>query len=306
MNGDSNLCINCPHLCGARREENDLGICNSDRNYNISSIVIHHGEEPVISGTKGICNIFFSHCNLQCIYCQNYQISRNVEKNFPIRLEELTDKIISILDTGVPSVGFVSPSHMADQVMDIIDSLHASGRKPIYVWNTNGYDRVRTLRIFENKIDVFLPDFKYSNAVLGMTLSGIKDYPEKALKAIREMVRQRGTSVTLNDDGLVESGVIIRHLILPGHVENSKACLKLIAEEISPSVNISLMSQYHPVPGLSRFPELQRTITREEYEEVLDEYYRLGFYRGWTQELESESIYNPDFLRKDPFEYRYE
>ncbi len=301
MKSSAGLCVSCPHLCGARREEGNFGICNSDRNYNISSVVVHHGEEPVISGTKGICNIFFSHCNLQCIYCQNYQISRNDGLNIPLSLEELTGKIISSLDSGVQSLGFVSPSHMADQVTDIIESLEKAGRKPVFVWNSNGYDRVKTLKTFEDKIDVYLPDFKYSDAGLGFTLSGVKDYPQNAIKAIREMVRQKGTSIMLNDEGIIESGVIIRHLILPGYVENSLNCLKLIAEEISTSVNISLMSQYHPVPGLSGHPALQRPITRAEYEEVLEEYYRLGFYRGWTQEMESESVYNPDFLRPDPF-----
>lgn len=191
---------------------------------------------------------------------------------------------------------------MAAQVKEIIHAIHATGRKPVYIWNSNGYDRIQTLRSVENLIDVYLPDFKYAETQLGYSLSGVRDYPQTALKAIKEMVRQKGTSLTLNDDGTVASGVIIRHLVLPGHVDNSKACLRLIAEEISPALTISLMSQYHPVPGIKGHPELTRTLTRIEYDEVLEEYYRLGFFRGWTQELISESYYNPDFQRESPFQ----
>ena len=215
--------------------------------------------------------------------------------------QQVIEKITGFLDQGVSSIGFVSPTHMAEQVRQIIAAVNLSGKKPVYVWNSNGFDRVKILETFENTIDVYLPDFKYADTQLGRVLSGVDDYPEKALKAIREMVRQKGTSITLNDDGTIESGVIIRHLILPGHVENSKQCLRLLAEEISPSLFISLMSQYHPVPGIKGHPELNRTLIQEEYEEVLEEYYRLGFYRGWTQELVSEATYNPDFYSEKPF-----
>jgi putative pyruvate formate lyase activating enzyme len=255
----------------------------------------------VISGTKGICNIFFFHCNLQCIYCQNFQISRNKVETFHRDLQSVLKTINGFLDQGVPSVGFVSPSHMAGQVREIIEGIRQHGRKPVYVWNSNGYDRVKTLQSFEDQIDVYLPDFKYADAGLGAAFSGVDNYPEIAVKAIKEMVRQKGTSIVLNDDGIIETGVIVRHLILPGHVENSKDCLRILAEEVSPAVYVSLMSQYHPVPGIKGHPELNRTLTHDEYKEVLEEYYRLGFYRGWTQELISEATYNPDFSSENPF-----
>jgi putative pyruvate formate lyase activating enzyme len=191
---------------------------------------------------------------------------------------------------------------MVDQVKNIIQSINSTRRRPVYVWNTNGYDGVKTLRTLEGLIDVYLPDYKYADAELGMLLSGVEDYPQIAINAIKEMVRQRGTSISLNDKGVIESGVIIRHLILPGHVENSKQCLQMIADELSTSVHISLMSQYHPVPGILNHPELNRSISVDEYKEVIEEFEQLGFYRGWTQELESESNYNPDFGRDHPFE----
>ena len=208
FNNHNTLCVNCPRLCGASREEGDYGDCNSGNEFNISSIFVHHGEEPVISGTKGICNIFFSHCNLQCIYCQNYQISRNELKTIPLDLDTIVERIIGFLDQGVPSVGFVSPTHMAEQVKTIIEAVNQTGRRPVYVWNSNGYDRVKTLQSFENDIDVYLPDFKYADADLGYSLSGVENYPEIAVKAICEMVHQKGTSITLSDEGTIESGII--------------------------------------------------------------------------------------------------
>ena len=297
------LCVNCPRLCGASREPGNYGVCNTGNEFSIASITAHFGEEPVISGRRGICNIFFSHCNLQCIYCQNYQISRNDEYGTAWELEDIIRKITGLLDSGITSVGFVSPTHMTGQVMEIINALGKEGRKPAYVWNSNGYDRVRILKELEDVIDVYLPDFKYADAELGASLSGVDDYPVSALKAIKEMVRQKGTSLIMNDDGTVASGVIIRHLVLPGHVENSKASLRLIAEEISPAVTVSLMSQYHPIPGIKGHPELNRTLTQDEYEEVLDKYYGLGFFRGWTQDLASGSTLNPDFEKEDPFAF---
>ena len=192
---------------------------------------------------------------------------------------------------------------MVDQVKDIISMINNTGRKPVYVWNTSAYDHVKTLRSLEGIIDVYLPDFKYADPELGKTLSDVEDYPRRAILALKEMYRQKGSSIILNHEDTIEFGMIIRHLILPGYVENSKACLRIISEELSPSVHISLMSQYHPIPEVMDHPQLGRTISPDEYREVVDEFDRLGFYRGWVQELESESFYNPDFNEVHPFEY---
>lgn len=172
----------------------------------------------------------------------------------------------------------------------------------MYVMNTNAYDRVEVIESLEDMIDVYLPDFKYADGAISMEYSGAGNYPEIGVRALREMYRQRGSNLILDDQGTVLKGLIVRHLILPGHTDNSIACLKTIAEELSPSVHVSLMSQYQPTGPVKGHPTLRRTISREEYEEVVEEFYRLGFYRGWIQELGSAQNYLPDFSREHPFQ----
>ncbi len=296
-------CTCCPRHCHAKRNTTELGYCRTDSGFNISSIVPHRGEEPVISGEHGICNVFFAHCNMQCLYCQNYQISRNGQhdpsKN--MELADVVEKIEAILQQSGKCVGFVSASHCIPQMRVIINALESRGRKPTYVFNTNAYDKWQTIKSLENVIDVYLPDLKYMDSELARQYSDTPDYPEIAMSALREMYRQKGSNIVLKDDGIIESGLIIRHLILPGHVENSKQCLKFIAEEISPSVHVSLMAQYYPTPVVANHPELGRCLDQEEYDEVLEEFYRLGFYQGWVQELESQQCYRPDFERSEVF-----
>ncbi len=247
--------------------------------------------------------MFFTRCNLQCIYCQNYQISRNQGKivSYPLSLGQVIEKIISVLDTGIDMLGFVSPSHCIVQMKSIIAELHRLERHPVIVMNTNAYDRVETLGELEGLVDVWLPDFKYMDPGLSKDYSDALDYPEIAAKSIREMYRQKGAALYCNDEGLAESGLIIRHLILPGHIENSLQVLRYIAEEISASVHISLMSQYYPPEPAADHPIIGRTLRADEYERVREEAELLGFHRGWMQEPESSSLYRPDFVREHPF-----
>jgi len=299
-----NHCILCPRHCGADRYSDKLGYCKTDAGFHIGSVTVHKGEEPVISGKMGICNIFFSRCNLQCIYCQNYQISRNKGKiiDYNYSLNDLTEKIISVLDTGVRIVGFVSPSHCIAQMKMIINALRQRGKRPVIVMNTNAYDNSETLHILEGMIDIYLPDFKYMDSRLSKNYSDVSDYPDIALKAIREMYRQKGSILRYDDEGQAESGLIIRHLILPGHVENSLAVLRAIAEELSTSVHISLMSQYYPPEPVKDHHVIGRRLNKDEYKRVVNEMESLGFYNGWIQELESSSSYVPDFVKEHPFE----
>lgn len=296
-------CSLCPRDCHADRRSDRLGYCQSGTGYSVSSIFAHMGEEPILSGTRGICNIFFTHCNLQCIYCQNYQISRNrgpAAEDFT-QLKDIIVKIERLLDRGAHGVGFVSPSHFIPQMQVIMNVLGARGREPVYVFNTNGYDRTETIRELEGRMHVYLPDLKYLDDYLAKEYSDVPRYSEVATAALREMYRQKGSNIFLTDDGTIESGMIIRHLVLPGHVENSKAVLRFIAEELSPSVHVSLMSQYYPTHHVVDHPKLGRSLREDEYGEVLEEFERLGFYRGWVQELSSSSHYRPDFLRETPF-----
>ncbi|MCK4394368.1 radical SAM protein [Candidatus Bipolaricaulota bacterium] len=299
-------CTLCPRVCHADRSTSELGYCQSGVGYSIGSICLHHGEEPILSGKNGICNVFFTRCNMQCRFCQNYQISRN---NGPIHEQRLTlagvvDQIERILDRGATSVGFVSPSHFIPQMMAIIASLEQRGRKATFVMNTNAYDKVETLAMLGGAIDVYLPDLKYMDERLALEYSDAPNYPQVATRALTEMFRQKGAKIELDENDTIRCGLIIRHLVLPGQVKNSIQCLRFIAEELSPNVHLSLMAQYHPIPAVSSHPTLSRTLRQEEYEEVLCEMDRLGFNRGFIQSLESPLVYLPDFSHPHPFEAR--
>ncbi len=296
-------CTLCPRECGIDRFEGGSGYCGTDGGFNIASVCVHRGEEPVISGSNGICNIFFRGCNLRCIYCQNHEISRVTfddrrEPDLAVIIEQVTE----ILEQGVTAVGFVSPSHVVPQVKVIIEALHTKGYDPVIVYNTNSYDKVDTIGSLEGMIDVYLPDIKYVTPHISAEYSDASDYPAVALKAVKEMYYQKGSTLRTDDRGRAESGLLIRHLVLPGHSEESKLVLKTIAEEISTGVTISLMSQYHPTPQVINHSTLGRSLCREEYESVVETMEDLGFRNGWTQDMDSYLNYRPDFSRDHPFE----
>jgi putative pyruvate formate lyase activating enzyme len=217
-------------------------------------------------------------------------------------LDEAVSAAARLLDGGAGAVGFVSPSHMIDRMREIVDGLRARGYRPTIVMNTNAYDKAEMIEALADIIDVYLPDFKYMDHSLALELSGAWNYPEVARAALREMHRQKGTNLVLKDDGTAASGLVVRHLIIPGHVENTKSVLRAIAEDLSTSVHVSLMSQYYPPPPVARHPWLGRTISRAEHDEVIDELERLGFERGWVQEFDSQETYRPDFTKPHPFE----
>jgi putative pyruvate formate lyase activating enzyme len=213
----------------------------------------------------------------------------------------IVKRVKGLLETGCESVGFVSPTHYIPHVNAIIEGLHAEGIYPVTVYNTNGYERPEMLRLLEEKIDVYLPDFKYVDAETAARYTGAYDYPEVIKLSLREMFRQKGSSVILSDTGVAMKGLIIRHLVLPGHVNESKRILRWIAEELSQRVHISLLAQYNPPEGIECPPPLDRRLTREEYDSVVEEMESLGFCNGWTQELGSSQDYNPDFGKSQPF-----
>ncbi len=296
-------CTLCPRECGVDRFKGGTGFCRTDAGFNIASVCIHRGEEPSISGEKGICNIFFEGCNLRCVYCQNHEISRpSAGDTSSMDPEMLLDRIAEILSGGINTVGFVTPSHVVPQVKAIIRGLHSRGLKPVTVYNTSSYDKAETLKSLSGLIDVYLPDFKYVTASLSGDYSEASDYPEVAIKALREMYYQKGSVLRTDDDGRAESGMIIRHLVLPGHVEESIRVLEVIADRLSPGVHLSLMSQYHPSQAVMNHPVLGHPLRPEEYEEVVAAMHRLGFRNGWVQEMDSNVNYRPDFSKEHPFE----
>ncbi|MDZ7740697.1 MAG: 4Fe-4S cluster-binding domain-containing protein [Bacteroidota bacterium] len=302
---DLSPCNMCPKNCNADRLNGEPGYCKSGKDFNISSICIHRGEEPAISGRRGICNIFFTHCNLQCKYCQNHQISFNSLKHTAAKmtLPEILSAITHILDQGIKAVGFVSPSHVIPQMKVIIKGLKLLGYDPIFVYNSNGYDKVEELRKLEGLIQVYLPDFKYMDEKLAWEYSDAENYPRTALNAIKEMYRQVGSALHVNEDGQAERGMIIRHLVLPGHADNSIRVLQEIADKISPNINISLMSQYYPTYHVAGHQFLGQTLKRNEYNLVVDVMEHLEMQKGWIQDMDSYENYRPDFEKKEnPFD----
>lgn len=293
-------CTLCPRNCEVNRIKGEMGYCRAGSGLHISSICLHRGEEPVFS-EKGICNVFFAHCNLRCLYCQNAQISRNDSRLPEMEMDEAAARIRAILGEGARCVGFVSPSHCLPQTRALMEAVNNTGPRPVYVMNTNCYDRVEAIESFDGLMDVYLPDLKYMDEGLATRYSGAANYPEVAMRALREMHRQKGSNLILDEEGVIRSGLIARHLILPGQAENAKRVLHAIAEELSPSVHVSLMAQYYPTEAVRDHPELGRSITRAEYDEVLEEFYRLGFHRGFVQDLGSGEILRPDFGKDDPF-----
>lgn len=280
------------------------GYCKSGIQPGIASVCVHRGEEPPVDGCNGIVNVFFSHCNLQCEFCQNKQISNN--NTFVHHHQSLSESISSITDLfekhRISSVGFVSPSHHIREVIAIVEELRLRGWNPTVVYNTNSYDTVDSLRLLESFVDVYLPDFKYSDEQIAKELSGVSDYPLVALRAIKEMYRQKGNQLLINEQGYAEKGLIIRHLVLPGYSQNSKNVLSLIADEISMNVHVSLMSQYNPQYYTGNTKCLTGRLSVDEYQEIVNWFHGVGLHKGWIQELDSSSVYNPNFDQPHPFE----
>ncbi len=295
-------CEICPRTCVVNRNAGETGYCGCGAGFEIASICIHKGEEPPISGKNGIVNVFFRGCNLSCTYCQNYQISRKSRFENPLDADIVLEKIVGFLHAGAQAVGFVSPSHFTPHVRFIIQALHERGHYPIMVYNTNAFDSVHELRKLEGLIDVFLPDFKYFDPSIAQRYSNSGAYPEVAKAALLEMFRQKGSNLILDNEGHAVTGMIIRHLVLPGYSGDSVRILKWIADELSVSVRISLMSQYFPTSGIINDPQMGRPVTASEYKSVSDSMEVMGFYNGWIQDMNSPASYQPDFEKEQPFE----
>ena len=283
------LCDSCPRNCGIERTENRFGYCSVGELPKIARIAPHYDEEPVLSGQSGAGTIFFSGCNLRCVYCQNYDIS-TLTGGKSITPYELSEEYKRLEAMGVHNIEFVTPSHYVNTILDSLDYYHP--RVPL-VWNSSGYDKVETLKKLEGVIDVYLPDFKYSDNALAKRLSNCPDYVETATAAIDEMIRQCGDPVI--EDGLMKRGVIIRHLVLPSHVKNSIGVMELIKKNWGTSIPISLMAQYMPAGKAEDYPDVNRRLTKREYQKVLDKMLELDL-DGFAQELDSsDKKYVPEW-----------
>lgn len=287
------ICSDCPRKCGALRGDNTPGgVCMSPALPRIARAAPHFGEEPCISGTRGSGAVFFTGCNLRCVFCQNIEISRG-QGGERVDAGALRDILLRLRDTGVHNINLVTPSHYARVIEKALDGLTLG--IPV-VWNSSGYDSVETLRRMEGLVQVYMPDYKYADSELARRYSAAGDYPSVAADAVREMFRQRG-AYRLDEDGLLTSGVLIRHLILPGQDENTMSVIDFIEREFEPGdVLFSLMSQYTPMPGLERFPELTGRVDARSNAALIAYMRRCGITDGYWQEVESATAdMIPDF-----------
>ena len=291
MNKELECCTICPHNCKINRTKNP-GRCKSTDKIKISLYSIHNFEEPCISGEKGSGTIFFSNCNMNCVFCQNYEISQ-LGRGKEITIEELANVMIKQQERNVQNINLVTPTSYALHIVEAIKIARKKGLEIPIVYNTNGYESVETLKLLEGYVDIYLPDLKYYYDDLAKKYSKVDNYFEIATKAIQEMYRQVGTPV-LDENGVMKKGLMIRHLILPNEVQNSKKVLKWIKENIDSNVYVSIMAQYFPTYKAKEIPEIARKITKEEYEKVENYLYELDLENGYIQELgEHEEEYVP-------------
>ena len=286
-------CAICPHNCGINRLNNQIGRCKSKDTVKVALYSTHNFEEPCISGKKGSGTVFFSNCNMNCVFCQNYEISQQ-GKGKEISIEELADIFIKQQEKDVENINLVTPTSYVPQIIEAIKIARGNGLKLPIVYNTNGYEKVETLKMLEGYVDIYLPDFKYSDNDLGKRLSKVDNYFEIVTEALKEMYRQTGKAV-FNDEGIMQRGMIIRHLVLPNHVLNSRRVLKWINENMH-DVYVSVMAQYFPTYKAKEIDDISRKLTKEEYEQIENYLYRLDLENGYIQELgEHEEEYVPNW-----------
>ena len=285
-------CTICPHQCGVDRKKGQIGRCQAKDTVKIALYSVHFFEEPCISGEKGSGTIFFSHCNLNCLYCQNYEISQ-LGKGKEYTIEQLAEIMLKQQNLGVANINLVTPTSYVPQIIEAIKIAKKNGLNIPIEYNTNSYEKIETLKMLEGYIDVYLPDLKYADDKLGKKYSNINHYFEIATKAIQEMRRQVGPAI-FDSNGMMKRGVIIRHLVLPNYIENSKKVLKWLKENIHPEDYISVMAQYFPTYLAKQDKFMNRKLTTEEWEEIENYIEELDFKNGFVQELgEHEEEYVP-------------
>ena len=295
-------CECCPRKCGVNRLAGQTGFCRIGSSVQISHAGLHFGEEPPISGTRGSGTIFFAGCNLRCVFCQNYQISQEFHtgRTRTLTIDELASETLRLQDKGAHNINFVSPSHVIFQMADAIQVAQGQGLVVPVVYNSNGYDAVDALRQIRGLVDIYLPDIKYMENESGKRLSMVDDYADVVPGVLREMLAQVG-HLEMDEDGIAVQGLLVRHLVLPNYLDNSRRCLRFLAD-LSPDIFVSIMSQYSPQYKARDYPEINRTLTKDEYDEITDYALDLGLENAFIQELTSQEHYLPDFDQERPFE----
>ena len=285
-------CEICPRKCKVNRNNNQIGWCKSTDRVKIGLYSTHNFEEPCISGDKGSGTVFFSNCTMNCIFCQNYEISQ-LGKGKEISIEELSNIFIMQQEKGVHNINLVTPTSYVYQIIEAIKIAKVKGLNIPIVYNTNGYENIETIKALNGYVDVYLPDLKYAEEKLATEYSGAKNYFEVATKAIKEMIKQVG-NIKLNEDGIIQKGVIIRHLVLPNHIENSKKVLLWIKQNLPNDIYVSIMAQYFPTYKAKENQELNRKLTKKEWEQIEKYVEEIDIENGFIQELgDHEEEYVP-------------
>lgn len=287
-----NDCKLCPHQCSIDRKNGQVGRCKAKDTVKIALCSVHDFEEPCISGENGSGTIFFSNCNLNCIYCQNYEISQ-LGKGKEYTINELAQMMLEQQNSKVENINLVTPTSYVLQIIEAIKIAKKEGLNIPIIYNTNSYENVETLRLLEGYIDVYLPDLKYANNELGKKYSNVNNYFEIATKVIQEMRRQVGSPI-FSKTGIIKKGVIVRHLVLPNYIQNTKKVLKWLKDNSLPQDYISIMAQYFPTYKAEQDEFINRKLTKQEWKEIEDYIEELGFENGFIQELgEHEEEYVP-------------
>lgn len=278
-------CDLCPRKCLVDRKKGEKGICGQTENLKVARAALHFWEEPCISGDAGSGAVFFSGCPLHCVFCQNENIA-NGTVGKEISVERLAEIFLELQEKGANNINLVTPGHFVPQITKALDLAKQEGLKLPIVYNTSSYETVETIKRLEGYVDIYLPDFKYMSPGLSKKYSHAPDYAEVAKAAIAEMVRQTGKAVFVNgdEDNLILSGTIVRHLTLPGCMEDSMQILKYLHETYGDMIYISIMNQFTPLSNLEKYPELNRRITDEEYETLVDYAIEIGIENGFIQE----------------------
>ncbi|MBO5004640.1 MAG: radical SAM protein [Clostridia bacterium] len=284
----------CPHECKVNRLNGNIGRCRSTDKIKIALVSLHQYEEPCISGKNGSGTIFFSNCNLSCMYCQNYEISQE-GKGFEISIEELAKIMLEQQNKGAHNINLVTPTMYAVQIIEAIKIAKGKGLNIPILYNTNGYESVETINMLNGYIDVYMPDLKYYSDDIAKKYSNVDKYFMVTTKAIKKMISQVGYPI-FDEEGMIKKGVIIRHLVLPNHMQNTKNILKWIKENLSDRVYVSVMAQYFPTYKAKEDLLLNRKINKKEYKQIETFLYTLDLKNGYMQELgEHEEEYVPDF-----------
>lgn len=275
-------CLLCQRKCGINRRTGQTGVCGVSSEIKVARAALHYWEEPCISGKRGSGAVFFSGCSLHCVFCQNREISDGKAGKL-ISKERLSDIFMELADKGANNINLVTPGQYIPDIVWAVNDAKSRGMKLPIIYNTSGYENVTELKLLEGIVDVYLPDFKYMDSTLSARYSRAKDYPSVAKQALSEMVRQQPDVVIDDSTGLIQKGVIVRQLLLPGHVNDAKAVLKYLYDTYHDHVYISMMSQFTPI-ALKDYPEINRTVTRREYERLVDYALEIGITNAFIQE----------------------